>query len=684
MPVEARVVARRTDEDDVLAGVVFPDPYRWLEAPTVEVKAWQEAQAELADAYVHRWPHYDALLGRIDSLMASSSAADHQFAGGRWYRTEGSVIVSDALAGEGRVVFDPASQDASPPHISWMRPAPDGLTVALGLCTDGSENNHIVLVDVASGAVLPDAPTQVLMDNWVGGVQWLPDSSGFFFTALKSDSKDFTLETYVHAIRDGIAPPPAPRWDDPRDYRAVRVSHCGRWAILLTGTLNPTPRAILDLTDTAAGWRAFVTDVAGMVAGDMEGERFIGVTDIDAPRGRVVAIPFDSATPNDPATWPTLVAESEAVIRSARVVGSHLYVAELVDTYARIRVFDLQGVLVGEVPLPGRGAIVEAPLTLLNLFPGATGDAFLFGYSSFTESTGLYLYRPGAAEFETIAAPAIRLEGVIVEDHWATSVGGVRIPYHVVRVADLDTGVTQPAMIYAYGAYNSPCKPQYSAAMSAFILAGGVYVHAHIRGGGDLGKAWWIDGRLQNKQHGYEDLYAVAEDLIARGVTSPAQLAVTGGSNGGLMAAVAATQRPDLWRAVVPRVPMSDLIGACREPYGRMIVDGEYADTTDPEEVSRLASFSPYQLVRDGESYPAMYIDAGDTDPRCPPWHARKLAARLQVAQGGDQPILVRIWENVGHGWATSRSVMVRQSAGWLTFVMERLGLTPAFLNPKS
>jgi prolyl oligopeptidase len=688
IPIETRADLQQVD---TLAGVSFPDPYHWLEAQTQEVQAWQEAQAECADAHVRRWPHYDDLAKRIENLQGSAFSGNHQLASGRWFRSDtptgGShpcVIVSDALAGVGRVIFDPAAQDtASLPHISWMRPAPDGRTVALGLCTDGSENNRIALIDVETGASLPGAPERLLMDNWLGGVQWLPDSSGFYFTALRSDSSDFTLDVAFHLVDGSTAPPLPPAYDIGRDYSGVRVSRCRRWATLMAKMMSGAPKAILDLTDIAGGWQPFVTDFDGLLAGDMEGDHFIAVTDAGAPRGRVVAIAFDSRTPNDPASWPTLIAESDAVIRSARVVGDRLYVQELVDTYARIRIFDLQGEPLGEVPLPGRGTVTELPITLMNFFSGSTGDAFLFGFSSFTQSAGLYLYRPGAAEVETISPPAIHLDGVIVEDRWVTSTGGARVPYHVIRLADLDRSAPQPTIVYAYGAYNAPLKPQYQSALAAFVMSGGVYAHAHIRGGGDLGRDWWDDGRLKNKQHGYDDLYAVAEDLITRQETSPAELAVMGGSNGGLMAAVAATQRPDLWRAVVPRVPMCDLIGTCREPYGRYIVQMEYADPTDPDEVRRLAGFSPYQLVEDGRHYPAVYLDAGATDPRCPAWHARKLGARLQAAQGGPEPILVRIWENVGHGWATPRSVLARQDAGWLAFVMERVGLVPRLSTDK-
>jgi prolyl oligopeptidase len=212
--------------------------------------------------------------------------------------------------------------------------------------------------------------------------------------------------------------------------------------------------------------------------------------------------------------------------------------------------------------------------------------------------------------------------------------------------------------------------------MAAFVAAGGLFVHCHLRGGGEYGLDWWAGGRLKNKQNCYHDLYAIAEDLVSRGETRTDLLAVTGASNGGLMAGVVAVQRPDLWRVVVPRVPLMDLIGACRDPYGRNAISIDFADPDDPDDVRRLAGFSPYHLIEDGKRYPAVYVDAGDTDPRCPPWHARKFAARLQAAQAGDAPILVHIWSNVGHGAATAKHIEIEEQTEWLAFVMQQLGMT--------
>jgi prolyl oligopeptidase len=674
------------DTVEQLAGVSFRDPYRWLEDATDEVCRWQSQQADLAFHFVRQWPYFDGLKATVARLSTSRYASVPRSAGGRWFRTHiphgaahSVALVADRPTGEGRVLYDPATEDRDkPPFLTWISPSPDGRVLAVGVCADGSENNTIRLVDVESGKLLPNPPTETLMDAWTGGAQWLADSSGFYFTALAGTTHDFEQRTFHYQLATGAPAQPndVPLINAGRDYHVVHPASGGRWVVALQRMLNPIPVAVLDLAAREPRWRRFVTDVQGTVAGHVVGDRYVAVTDIGASRGRVIGISLDSSTPNDPATWEEIVPESDAVIRSVWPVGDHLYVTEFVDTYARVRIFTVDGKPAGEVPLPGRGAIFELYFPFMTACAPTQEDSFLFGFSTLTASWGTYRHRPGSDTVETLVAPEVTLEDAVVEDHWANSSDGSRIPYHVVRLRGASANQPRPALLYAYGGFNFPCIPQFPGPMAAFVAAGGLFVHCHLRGGGEYGLDWWAGGRLKNKQNCYHDLYAIAEDLVSRGETRTDLLAVTGASNGGLMAGVVAVQRPDLWRVVVPRVPLMDLIGACRDPYGRNAISIDFADPDDPDDVRRLAGFSPYHLIEDGKRYPAVYVDAGDTDPRCPPWHARKFAARLQAAQAGDAPILVHIWSNVGHGAATAKHIEIEEQTEWLAFVMQQLGMT--------
>ncbi|WP_327586920.1 prolyl oligopeptidase family serine peptidase [Nonomuraea sp. NBC_00507] len=680
---EARVV----EAQEELAGVRIADPYRWLEGDTDEVRSWQHRQGELVESFVKDWPGAAWLREQVDRCTVARMGAVPRYAGGQWFRTqqvEGpsrvQAVVSQAPFGPGRVVFDPRTDNAGrPPYVSWISPSPDGRTLALGVCRDGSERNTIRLVDVDSGRELADAPAAELMDAWSGGAHWLPDSRGFFFSAADGGPTSGVQRVLLH-VR---VPEPATTvvdvpWLGEQDYRMVLVASDGRNAVAMERIMNPVPVAVAELPGTATlKWRPFITEIEGTVAGHPIGDHLVAVTDVDAPRGRVVAIPLDSPTPNDPSTWQELVAESDAIVRGVVPVGDLLYVNEFADTYARVRIVDRTGAPRGEVPLPGRGALDQQPFPFMALSPRGHPEEFVFAYSTLTESSGVYRHLPASDAVEVLAEPAVRLEGAVTEDRWATSADGTSVPYHVVRRADADADQVLPTLINAYGGYNVPWVPSFPGPMAAFVAAGGVLVHAHLRGGAEFGRAWWQAGRMRNKQNCYADLYAIAEDLIGTGTTTPELLAVTGGSNGGLMSGVALTQRPGLWSVVVPRVPFLDVLGACREGYGRMAVSLELGDITDPEDVLRLAALSPYHAIRPGTSYPAVFVVAGDTDPRCPPWHARKFVARLQAAQTGDAPILLRVWENAGHGWATDRAISIEENTEWLSFVMRWLNLTP-------
>lgn len=674
---------------ETLAGVSFPDPYRWLEGDSEAVRSWQRAQAELTSAFVGEWPH----LAKLRQLVASLSIGRPdrgswlpRYAAGRWFRmrmAQGArlpqALVSDDPMGEGRVLFDPLAEGPQPPFLSWIAPSPDGRTLALGFCTDGSENNKIRLIDVDTGRHLPDPPPQTLMDNWTGGVQWLPDSSGFFFSAIADAAVEFKQEVYLHRR----SPRPATikldiPWVATKEYRMVVVSSNGRHALALERLSAPIPVAVARIDADALRWRPFITKVAGAVAGHLIGDRYIAVTDVGARRGRLVAVPLSAIDPNDPQEWQQLVPESDAVLRTVTPVDDVLYLTEFVDTYARVRIVNLAGATLGEVPLPGRGAVAsQALMHLANLMPKGHPKEFVFAFSSLTTSPAFYRHIPVRAELETLQEPQVRLEHTIVEDHWAVSKDGTQVPYHVVHRTDIKAKAPRPTLIYAYGAFNAPFVPQFPAAVAAFVAAGGVLVHAHLRGGGELGLDWWLGGRRKNKQNSYDDLYAIAETLIASNRATPRTLALVGASAGGLMAGVAATQRPDLWAVVVCRVPIFDLIGGCRTPYERMCTMDDRANVEDPEEVRRLATFSPYHLVRDGVSYPAVFVEAGETDPRCPVWHARKFVARLQRATAGRAPALLHAWENVGHGLATDKATALEQNTEWLAFTLRHLALSP-------
>ena len=671
---------RTEDCVDFLAGLEFPDPYRWLESESAEVQQWQVAQNCLADTYVQAWPYYKKLKESVSKYLTNRISILPRHRGGQWFRQgtmedKSGIIAADTPYGPGRLVYDIDSEHLETlPSISWFSPSPDGRLVALGICTDGSENNTIRLIQVATGECLANPPLQTLMDGWAGGARWLPDNSGFYFQALMGEPEKFQQQVLFHSIADGKQTRVELPQQDPEshEYILIMVSPDDRFHIAYQGLLEPHPIALLDSQQPTSEWQMFITEDC-LLTGHVIGNQLVAVTNIQAPRGLVVSIPLEAATRSNPSSWTELIPESDAVIRSITPVGKLFYLSELVDTYSRVRIFDQNGGIVGVVPLPGKGSIDESLFPIMKLASTEHLEHFLFSFSTLSQSWGVYSHHSSGESLEILQVPKVTIDNAIIEDHWAISKDGTRIPYHSLRLVTTDNTKPQPTLIHAYGGYNSARPPTYPSAMAAFVAAGGIFILGNLRGGSEFGREWWQGGRRQHKQNSYQDLYAIAEDLIANNRTSTEQLAVNGGSNGGLMAGVAMTQRPKLWKAVVPQVPLLDLIGALRHPYGRYCVEIECADPENLEEVKNMVNYSAYHLIEHDAKYPAIFLNAGATDPRCPPWHARKFAARLQAANKSGKPVLLHVWENSGHGQATGRESLVLQYTEWLAFVMDQL-----------
>jgi prolyl oligopeptidase len=658
------------------------DPYRWLEGETDDVLAWQTAQAELATTTIAASCRVSRARELIEHFAAGSRPTLPRRGGDHWFRAthddQGTtLVVASSAFGQGRVLvrLDDLAVDEQAPVIAWLRPSPDGRVLAFGVCTDGSEHHHVHLVDVDSGRLHADHPRQMLHSAWAGGVSWSADGSGFHYFALTGTAEEFRQAVFYYKLGDHdgtVVDVPVP--EGSHEYTYVEASADGRWLVASHRLGSPIAVAVRDVVADGP-WRSFITDCSGTVAGHVLGDELVAVTDLDAPRGRLVAIPLDAESPSDPSEWRELLPETDAVLCSVEVVAGHLYVSELVDTAARIRVLTPEGVVVEEVPLPDAGALAAPFFRLTALSSRASDKEFLFAHSSPVRSWGVYSHRPGEG-VQTLVPPRVQVDGEVAMDV-ATSEDGTAIPFLVVRPAGL-TASPSPTLISAYGAAGVATLPAYQPDLAAYVAAGGVLVQAYLRGGGEFGRDWFRAADRERRAVRDADLVAVAEHLIDTGLTTPRQLALTGGSDGGLMCGVAVTSRPDLWVAVLPREPLFDLIGGIRHPYLEFVIRKAWGDPDLPGDVRRLQAISPYERVVPAD-YPAVYVQAGAEDARCPPWQARKFVARLQAAQLGAAPILLHVWDNAGHGAATSASVAADQDTEWLAFLMAalRLPLTP-------
>ena len=657
--------------------VSYEDPFAWLEEENERVLTWQAEQDARATSWLAARPGFTDLRERIAALDSNPAVSAPQYGGGRWFRQrvpEGEdlavIEVAQTPTGPGRRVVDlNALRTGEPLLIPWFVPSPDGRKLAYSRSAVGREPESFQVVDVDTGELLLAGVPQEKATSPV----WLPDGSGFTYRAV--DPAVSRSDSLIFHLTLGEAPPTKPEpleLSHPMSWPASGAG--GRYVLVYSNHMEPRPDFIREI---GGAWRPFLKDVPGMFRGVVLGERFIAITTDGAARGRLVSIPLD--TPSERDTWQELVPGSDAVLASLAAVGERLVLVELVDTYARLRVLGADGTVEGEIALPGRGVVNTVStnavaIAFLDSVVVGGDDHVLFVYSSLTQSPALYRASVVDRTSEPLTPPAARLDA-LVADHSATSTDGTRVRYRVVTRKNDDRSGPRPTIIHAHGGFNVAFLPGWPVPfLTAWVRSGGALVIAHVRGGGEFGPDWWRAGQLARRQNNFDDLYAVAEDLVARGATTPERLGVYGISSGGTLAAVAAVKRPDLFRAAVPQVPITDQFALVRDPLTHMIAKLEDGDPNDPEMSRVLLSWSPCQNVVDGVAYPAVLLDCVSNEPRCPAWHGRKLAARMQRATSSGCPVLLRVRRSAGQR-AVGETAQFLQQAELLAFFVDQLGL---------
>ena len=672
---------RRDDVSYEVGSIRFTDPYRWLEDDTAEVLAWQGREDADTVAYLHALGFFGGLSDAMERGAAAMRVWAPRHHGEYWFRLEAPdadaptrLVVAANPTGLGRVLVDPAAVDpASPPTLDWYWPSCDGSLVAFGLSAAGSEQSVLHVVRTADGALLPER----IPNTFGSTVSWLPDSSGFYYSGFAAPERAAAL-CYFHRVGASEPAEPEPLANDDV-LLAPQVSPDGRWVAVYIGR-EGRPAYLKNLVD--GEWQTFLPASPGFYRGEFAGDELICATTDGSPRGRVVAIPL--ATVHDRSTWRELIPESEAVLLQIAIAGERIVLGETVDARARLRLTGLDGSPQGQVPLPGEGVVSVDPRASSNGLMFFAGEAEItFLYHSLTVSPAAFRYNIASSRLEQLTRPALEHPNLTARLGWATSRDGTRIPVEIVHRKDLDVSRAHPAFVHAYGGFSYALLPGYFPHFAAFAESGGVFAIPHCRGGTEYGREWWHAARLLTKKHTFEDLFAGAELLVAEGLTEPGKIAFEGASNGGVLALAAVNQRPDLWACAVSMVPLSDLIRVDRdgtEPWTGKVSHVEYGNPEDPEQGPYLLSWSPYHDVREGSPYPAVLVCSGESDIRCPVWHARKWVARARNATSSDNPIRLRVYPAMGHGTGLTIRCQSEWLAEWMGFVFDHLGLEPVGL----
>jgi prolyl oligopeptidase len=672
---------KKIDQQDNYHGTTVADPYRWLEdANSDDTAKWVEAQNKLTQSVLGQIPGREAIRQRLTKLWNYERYSVPYQEGGRYFysRNDGlqnqSVLYTMAkLSDTPRVLLDPntLALDGTV-ALAGTAVSPDGKLLAYGTAASGSDWNEWKVRDIATGVDLSDHLKWVKFSS----TSWTRDGKGFFYSrydepkeATKLADVNYFQKLYFHKVG---TPQSADTlvYDRPDQKEwgfSGQVTDDGRYLIISStqGTahknrvffkdLAKPDSKVLPLVDAFESAYSFI---------DNDGPVFYFTTDNKAPRQRVIAI--DTRKPQ-PANWKTVVPESAQTLVSASLVN-HQFIADyLADARSMIKVFDRNGRAVREVTLPGIGSAAG--------FSGKAGDSETFySFTGFTNPTTIYRLDMKSGTSSVLRRPTVDFDpaGYETRQQFFTSRDGTKVPMFIVSKKGLKLDGGNPTYLYGYGGFNISMTPGFSPANLAWMEMGGVYVMANLRGGGEYGEAWHEAGTKLHKQNVFDDFIGAAEWLIANKVTSPAKLAIGGGSNGGLLVGAAMTQRPELFGAAIPQVGVMDMLRFHKFTIGWAWAS-DYGSSDNPEEFKALWKYSPLHNLKPGSCYPATMITTADHDDRVVPAHSFKFAAAAQAAQAGTAPIIIRIDTKAGHGAGKPTSKQIEEVADRWGFLSRAL-----------
>ncbi|WP_449060296.1 prolyl oligopeptidase family serine peptidase [Planomonospora algeriensis] len=681
--------ARRDDVVEDLHGTPVPDPYRWLEDSDGPATAeWLAAQEKLFTTEMGGLPGRERFRARVAELLKSGSVGAPVWRGERRFFTrrtpeqEHAVLYTADPSGAERALLDPMALDPTGlTTLDAWQPDKEGRLLAYQISVGGDEESSLYLMDVATGTRIEGPIDRCRYSP----IAWLPGGGAFYYvrrlpaTEVPEGEEQYHRRVYLHRVGTSTEEDVLifGHGMEKTNYYGVGVSRDGRW-LQISASRGTAPRNDLWTADLEASSPEAPELVVVQEGVDAQTGLHFGrdgllyvFTDRDAPRGRICVT--DPATPQAE-HWRDLIPQDPEAVLSDFAILDDLDRPVMLAGWTRhaiseISVHDLAtGERTGEVPTPGLGTIggiSERPEGGHEAWFGYTDNTTpptVQRYDARTGETSLWAASPGAVE-----VPAVTTEQVVYRSADGTEV-------HMLVISPPGAEGPRPTILYGYGGFGISMTPGYSASILTWVEAGGTYAIAQLRGGGEQGEDWHRAGMLARKQNVFDDLHAAAEHLIATGVTTSDRLAISGGSNGGLLVGAALTQRPDLYAAVACSAPLLDMVRY--ELFGLGATwNVEYGSAEEPGEFAWLWSYSPYHRVREGVSYPATLFTVFQSDTRVHPLHAWKMCAALQHAQAADRPVLLRNEAETGHG-ARAVSKTVELAADQLTFLAHHTGLT--------
>ncbi len=679
LPLEIHYPETRKDAIvDTYHGTEVQDPYRWLEDDrAAETKAWVTAQNTVTQDCLKTIPQRGEIHERLKNLWNYERIGTPYQEGGRWFFQKNSGLQDQAvlytaasLDGQADVLLDPntLSKDGTV-ALAASEPSLDGKLLAYATSGAGSDWLEIHVRDIASGKDLADHL------KWVkfSGLAWAKDSSGFYYSRYAAPAEGAALtqknefqKLYFHTLGK-------PQEEDKLVYERKDQSQWG----IAGGVTEDGNYLIINLSQgTDPKNRVFYQSLASPDApvvqflpdGDAD-YNFIGnkesifyfLTDLDAPRYRVIAIDTQNA---DRKNWQEVIPQAAEPLSNCSRVGGKFIATYMKDARSKVVRYDADGKNPLEIALPGIGTVSG--------FEGKDTDARTFyGFTSFTEPGTSYQLDIATGESTLWKKPIVGFDSsaFITEQLFYPSKDGTRVPMFIVRKKDVPMDGSNRLLLYGYGGFQISMQPGFSAARTVWLERGGILAVVNLRGGGEYGSEWHDAGRLEKKQNVFDDFIAAAETLIQKGYTKSENLAIQGGSNGGLLVGACMTQRPELFGAALPAVGVMDMLRFQKFTIG-WGWQNEYGSSDKAADFPRLLKYSPYHTLKPGTRYPATMVTTSDHDDRVVPAHSFKFAARLQDCQSrSGPPVLIRIETNAGHGAGTSLTKVIDRTADEWAFL---------------
>src|SRR5881396_2139784 len=679
--------ARKGDVVDDYHGTRVADPYRWLEDPdSPESRGWIDAENRLTEGYLSQIPQRAALRQRLTTLWNYPKYGAPFHKAGRYFffKNDGlqnqSVLYKQASLTAGpETLLDPnlLSEDGTV-AVSTLAVSEDGRRLAYGTSASGSDWEEFRVRDVASGRDLPDHL------QWIkfSGASWTKDGAGFFYSRYPQPGDKALTDVnrfqrlYYHPLGADQAADVLvyERSDQPDWGFGADVTDDGRYAVLTVwlGTDRRNRVYYLDLKDArhprVKGEVVRLLDEFdasyGFIGND--GPVFYVLTDLDAPRKRVIAI--DTRHP-ERSRWREIIPQGDDVLETVQIIHDAFVANYLHDAHSQLRLLALDGRLLKSLELPALGSVVSISGERRN-------DEMFYAFTSFLYPTTIFRYDFKTGETSVFKAPAIDFDpsGYETTQVFYRSKDGTRVPMFITHRKGLKLDGSNPAYLYGYGGFNISLTPSFSVSILVWLEMGGVYAVPNLRGGGEYGEEWHQAGMHDKKQNVFDDFIAAAEYLIGAGYTSAAKLAIAGGSNGGLLVGAVMTQRPELFGAALPAVGVMDMLRFHCFTIGWAWVT-EYGSADSAAQFPYLYRYSPLHNLRAGTHYPATLITTADHDDRVVPGHSFKFAAALQAAQAGPQPVLIEIETKAGHGAGKPTSKIIEEQADRLAFLVRNLAI---------